>query len=93
MRQPFLDDRKLFFNGITGYEKNKEACMQGGIQMAKGKWLKTGAAAVMSITVLAGCGGSEDEPQMKQENDIPGQEQNDSDDDDEDSEEENEDED
>lgn len=51
--------------------------------MVKDKWLKAGAAAVLSVAVLAGCGNSEDEPQMEQENDVPGEEQNDSEDDDE----------
>lgn len=61
--------------------------------MVTDKWLKVGAATVLSITVLAGCGNSEDEPQMKQENDVPGEEQNDSnnDDSDDDDSEENED--
>lgn len=44
--------------------------------MIKDKWLKAGAAAAMSVAVLSGCGNS-DEPQMKQENQVPGEEQED----------------
>ncbi|RLQ90118.1 hypothetical protein [Planomicrobium sp. Y74] len=42
--------------------------------MIKGKWLKAGAAAFMSAMILTGCGNS-DEPQMEQENQVPGEEQ------------------
>lgn len=49
--------------------------------MVKGKWVQVGAGAILSVAMLSGCGNS-DEPQMKQENDMPGVEQNDSDEDD-----------
>ncbi|MGM0896608.1 MAG: hypothetical protein ACQEV0_01835 [Bacillota bacterium] len=44
--------------------------------MAQQKWLKVGAAAVLSAGMLAACGGDEDEPQMEQETDVlPGNEE------------------
>ncbi|WP_156889092.1 hypothetical protein [Planococcus maritimus] len=51
--------------------------------MAQQKWLKVGAAAMLSAGMLAACGGEEDEPEMEQETDVmPGEEQGDSEDED-----------
>lgn len=38
--------------------------------MAQHKWLKVGAAAILSTGILAACGGDEDEPQMEKETDV-----------------------
>lgn len=62
--------------------------------MAQQKWLKVGAAAMLSAGMLAACGGGEEEPEMEQETDVmPGENHGDSEDneDDEDEEEEEED--
>lgn len=49
--------------------------------MAQQKWLKVGAAAMLSAGMLAACGGGEEEPEMEQETDVmPGEEQGDSED-------------
>ncbi|MBU9671887.1 hypothetical protein KQ939_08220 [Planococcus sp. CP5-4] len=49
--------------------------------MAQQKWLKVGAAAMLSAGMLVGCGGGEDEPEMEQEMDVmPGEDQGDSED-------------
>lgn len=49
--------------------------------MAQQKWLKVGAAAMLSVGMLAACGGGEEEPEMEQETDVmPGEEQGDSED-------------
>lgn len=53
--------------------------------MAQQKWLKVGAAEMLSAGMLSACGGEEDEPEMEQETDVmPGEEQGDSEDDEED---------
>lgn len=57
--------------------------------MAQQKWLKVGAAAMLSAGMLAACGGGEDEPEMEQETDVmPGENQGDSEDNEEDEEDE-----
>ena len=61
--------------------------------MAQQKWLKVGAAAILSAGMLAACGGGEDEPEMEQETDVmPGENQGDSEDNEDDEEEDEEDE-
>lgn len=60
--------------------------------MAQQKWLKIGAAAVLSAGMLAACGGDENEPQMEQETDVmPNEEDGDSEEDGENEEEDEED--
>lgn len=57
--------------------------------MAQQKWLKVGAAAMLSAGMLAACGGGEDEPEMEQETDVmPGENQGDSEDNEDDEEDE-----
>ncbi|AUD15120.1 MULTISPECIES: hypothetical protein [unclassified Planococcus (in: firmicutes)] len=57
--------------------------------MAQQKWLKVGAAAILSAGMLAACGGEEDEPEMEQETDVmPGENQGDSEDNEDDEEDE-----
>ncbi|MGB6780262.1 MAG: hypothetical protein WBE33_16030 [Planococcus citreus] len=57
--------------------------------MAQQKWLKVGAAAILSAGMLAACGGGEDEPEMEQETDVmPGENQGDSEDNEDDEEDE-----
>lgn len=45
--------------------------------MVNGKWIKTGAATLLSISVLAGCGSNTEEPEMEQEDITPDQEEED----------------
>ncbi len=57
--------------------------------MAQQKWLKVGAAAILSAGMLAACSGGEDEPEMEQETDVmPGENQGDSEDNEDDEEDE-----
>lgn len=61
--------------------------------MTQHKWLKVGAAAILSAGMLAACGGGEDEPEMEQETDVmPGDEDSDSEEDGDDGEDDQEDE-
>ena len=56
--------------------------------MAQQKWLKVGAAAMLSAGMLAACGGKEEEPEMEQETDVmPDENHGDSEDNEEDDEE------